>query len=582
MGKALYERYSGTVLEYSEEPTSGNKHCLGHLSGIGAEFRKPTRNGRRYPLKLWQNVIASEDFKEGMETHTLFAENDHPEDRCDTSIKFVSAVLTDMRIDEQNGTVIVEFDILPTPQGRILKSLIDYGCKIGVSSRGIGDEIVQDGETIIDPDTYVYYGHDMVVTPSVKRARPDVTESINTTDDSSNVLSLFESLNREIANATTAAEVVSIKGIVESANINNDSVNESINNKLSELMAANDIGAKSSDSDSSESTRNEMAMKSRISKLELDNKRLSEKLDANNIRLSEAKKTLKETLKTSSSLSKLLQDSKRSVAKLQLAAYESAEQASDYENKIRALENELEDKTDKLMSENKKLAQANRLYSRRNSELRTKLDEAIESMDKARSDSLRSTRQLNESRSEAKRYESRISDYSDRMSKLEEANKRLITENDKLRLTVSRLEESCSEYESRLSTVSSDNDKLSEELEKVHKSATLTESKARSQNNKLANEVSNVRKTYKKAVDEYLKMRCSQSGLSLSTVRSLLPENFTVEEINSVVNELSDRNDRLSKLPINVPARRAIVAESIGPASTEDRQTMAILSGTVK
>ena len=63
-----------------------------------------------------------------LETKTIFGETDHPSDesgRIDTSIKEVAIVLTDYQIDRDSGYVNVQFDILDTPQGNILKSLLD-------------------------------------------------------------------------------------------------------------------------------------------------------------------------------------------------------------------------------------------------------------------------------------------------------------------------------------------------------------------------------------------------------------------------------------------------------------------------
>ena len=119
-----------------EEKTIGGKRYLGTFEGIAAEFKKATRNGRLYNLRLWRNVEKDPDFKEAMDTLTCLGETDHPDERLETKIKEVAIVMTKFEIREQKGVVWCSFDILDTPNGRILKALLDYGCKIGVSSRG--------------------------------------------------------------------------------------------------------------------------------------------------------------------------------------------------------------------------------------------------------------------------------------------------------------------------------------------------------------------------------------------------------------------------------------------------------------
>ena len=217
--KCLVERFNIDTLNYiAESKVENGKHYLGTLVGPAAEFIKPTRNGRKYTLKLWKNVEASEDFKEGMETLTILGETDHPDDRLETKIKEVAIVMRKFEIREQEGIVWCEFDILDIPNGRILKELLDYGCKIGVSSRGSGEEIVENNETIIDPDTYFFICFDAVITPAVAKARPEVLEGCEKVDTNKSSL-LVESIQKEISDATTTQELESIKSIISATGL---------------------------------------------------------------------------------------------------------------------------------------------------------------------------------------------------------------------------------------------------------------------------------------------------------------------------------------------------------------------------
>ena len=129
---------------------------------------KPNRNGRVYPRELWENVVNSEYVEEAINTHTLFGESSHPEERLEVDLANVSHAINDMWI--QNDGVWGTVDILPTPQGQIISSLIDYGSEIGISSRGSGSVIGNE----VDPDDYTFVTFDIVMRPSVQAARLDL------------------------------------------------------------------------------------------------------------------------------------------------------------------------------------------------------------------------------------------------------------------------------------------------------------------------------------------------------------------------------------------------------------------------
>ena len=77
------------------------KGVIGKIGGIGADSNEPTRNGRRYPLELWQNVEKSEYFIEGMENRSLIGEADHPQERLDYSVTEGAVVLTKYEIQNE-------------------------------------------------------------------------------------------------------------------------------------------------------------------------------------------------------------------------------------------------------------------------------------------------------------------------------------------------------------------------------------------------------------------------------------------------------------------------------------------------
>lgn len=241
-------RMNSLRLNESKQPKKG---CLGRLEGVCADFKNPTRNGRLYPLELWKKVFADSLFKESLENKTLFGELDHPEERFEPLMTEACIVMTDYEIDEDKGLIYGGFDILDTPKGRILKSILDYGSVVGVSSRGQGDIVESaDGERV-DEDTYEFACFDVVSTPAVEKARQTVAESIKRVKAES----FKESTLREINEAATAADLNIIRSVVRSSNVSESDMDfliESIEDKCKSLQeAGNTIPAEESGNDKS-------------------------------------------------------------------------------------------------------------------------------------------------------------------------------------------------------------------------------------------------------------------------------------------------------------------------------------------
>lgn len=131
----------------------------------------PNRNGRIYPRKIWEKACNSDLVKEQVACNCFFGEANHPfDDRMDIDLTNVSHAISklDIRDDGVYGTI----DILDTPSGGIIDKLLEYGSKIGISSRGCGS---LDDATNTVQDDYQLFAFDIVARPSVAAAR--LTES---------------------------------------------------------------------------------------------------------------------------------------------------------------------------------------------------------------------------------------------------------------------------------------------------------------------------------------------------------------------------------------------------------------------
>ena len=139
----MLENFVTDKFEYKKlsEAEQKARRILGRLTGVIAETKKPTRNGRGYSIELWENVFENPIMKEKIANRCCFGELNHPADRTEIDIEKVAICLAEQPKKSKDGRLYGVFDILDTPNGRILKTLCDYGCKIGISSRGQGDII---------------------------------------------------------------------------------------------------------------------------------------------------------------------------------------------------------------------------------------------------------------------------------------------------------------------------------------------------------------------------------------------------------------------------------------------------------
>lgn len=164
------------------QPVKAKKGVLGTLVGPCADIINPTRNGRKYDEGVWEKAFNNEIVKEYFEAGGIFGELGHPADRSETDPEKIAICMPEPPVKNDKGLLVGRWDILDTPNGRILKTLVDYGYKIGISSRGNGEVYEDlDGQEHVDEDTYDFQAFDAVLLPAVKAARLDlVKESLDT------------------------------------------------------------------------------------------------------------------------------------------------------------------------------------------------------------------------------------------------------------------------------------------------------------------------------------------------------------------------------------------------------------------
>lgn len=154
-----------------------NSAILGTFEGECADSNITNLNGLDITREVWENVFASEEYKQGIENGWFFGFAGHPEDPSCQEIQNACMVMTDGWIDG-SGKIYGKFNLIDTPVGRIVKTFIDAGVTFGISVRGAGDII----NNSVDPETFVFRGFDLVAFPAFPESIPTFTEIAASSD----------------------------------------------------------------------------------------------------------------------------------------------------------------------------------------------------------------------------------------------------------------------------------------------------------------------------------------------------------------------------------------------------------------
>jgi hypothetical protein len=135
-----------------------------HMKGIFIQGGVKNANQRVYPVNEISKAVTTlnEQIKTG---YSVLGECDHPDD-LKINLDRVSHMITEMWMDGANG--FGKLKILPTPMGQIIKSMLEAGVKLGVSSRGSGN--VNEGDGSVSDFEIVTV--DIVAQPSAPNAYP--------------------------------------------------------------------------------------------------------------------------------------------------------------------------------------------------------------------------------------------------------------------------------------------------------------------------------------------------------------------------------------------------------------------------
>ena len=153
-----------TDAEYIVEETNGKKNYA--IKGIFMQSDIKNKNGRMYPKEILQREVVRYN-REFINKNRAFGELGHP-DGPTVNLERVSHMIKALYPEGNN--FIGEARVLDTPYGKIVKSLIDEGARLGVSSRGMGTLSNSQGANVVNNDFYLATAADIVADPSAPDA----------------------------------------------------------------------------------------------------------------------------------------------------------------------------------------------------------------------------------------------------------------------------------------------------------------------------------------------------------------------------------------------------------------------------
>ena len=181
---------------------------LGRYSGKSADASVLNANEMHLGRRLFENILASEDYKRAMKLRQYIGFLGHPAEPDCQDFKNACIVMTEMHLEGDD--VYASFDLIDTPVGRIVKAFQDAGVTFGISIRGAGD-VAADGE--VDPDTFCFRGYDLVAFQAYSDAVPKYTAIAASSDPvkSKQYKKIYASIQQELPNITSQEALTEIQ-----------------------------------------------------------------------------------------------------------------------------------------------------------------------------------------------------------------------------------------------------------------------------------------------------------------------------------------------------------------------------------
>lgn len=137
------------------------------------EANAVNKNRRMYPETVLKANV--ERLNEAIGNRGLLGELDHP---TDSIIHFENASHLVTKLWWEGHTLMGEGEVLNTPSGKLLRSLIEAGVRVGISSRGVGNGQTNEEGVLVIGESYKLITFDAVADPSTFSAFQQKIENV--------------------------------------------------------------------------------------------------------------------------------------------------------------------------------------------------------------------------------------------------------------------------------------------------------------------------------------------------------------------------------------------------------------------
>ena len=163
-----------------------------YMKGIFIQGGVRNANQRVYPVsEIAKAVKTLNDQIAG--GYSVLGEVDHPQD-LKINLDRVSHMITEMWMEGSNG--IGKLKIMPTPMGQLVRTFVESGVKLGVSSRGSG-EVSENGTGQVS--NFEIITVDVVAQPSAPGAYPTpIYEHLMNTRGGNKAFNLAQEVRHDI------------------------------------------------------------------------------------------------------------------------------------------------------------------------------------------------------------------------------------------------------------------------------------------------------------------------------------------------------------------------------------------------
>ena len=167
MGRLLIDTipFTMTKRQINESLEDNNGRLI--VNGVLQRAEAENQNGRVYPRSILEREVEKYKSRE-IKENRAFGELDHPESSV-VELKNTSHIIRE--VYWKGDDVMGKVEVLKTPSGNILKELLEAGCTVGISSRGMGSvKEASNGKTVTVEDDFDLICWDFVSNPSTHGA----------------------------------------------------------------------------------------------------------------------------------------------------------------------------------------------------------------------------------------------------------------------------------------------------------------------------------------------------------------------------------------------------------------------------